>query len=74
MNLQSLQNLFPKSRKNGATTGNIPMSFLVANEQAIAKIVKEEKLRRIYRGPRGVYDDQSFTHKADATAVLLYRT
>lgn len=70
--LQDLQNLFPKSSKNCATTGRIPMSFLAANEREIAKIVKENKLRRIYRGPR-VYDLQSFTHKDDAEAVLLYR-
>lgn len=73
MNLLTLQTLFPKTNKNCATTGRIPMSFVVANEQAIAKIVKEEKLRRIYRGTR-VYRDQTFTHKAQADSVLLYRT
>ena len=73
MNLQHLQSLFPKTAGNCATTGRIPMSFVAANEKAIAEVVKSEGLRRIYRGPRGVYRDQTFTHKANAKSVLLYR-
>jgi hypothetical protein len=61
---------FPPEQLRIAVTGLIPMSFANANQLAIAAIVKQEGLRRIYRGPRSRYSND--TRKAVAHSVLLY--
>ena len=76
MNLAELQNLFPipKNRKNcyrSPMTGRIPMHFVEAYLPEIKKIVKENNLRRFYRGPRRS-KDSTFTLREDAFAMVLY--
>ena len=72
MNLQELQTLFPNTGGNHSLTGRIPMSWVEANKEVIKTIVKENKLRRFYRGPRGRSWDQTSTWKQDAKDMVLY--
>lgn len=71
ISLFTLTELFPKTAKNCALTGVIPMAFFEAHEAEIRKL----KLRIFYRGPRPLnrYGHKSnTTRRADATAVVLY--
>jgi hypothetical protein len=68
LTLTKLQELFPATGTNQAVAGRIPMTFFRENELGIAVVVKENQLRRIYRG-RG--QGQNCT-KNCADYVLLY--
>jgi hypothetical protein len=68
LTLKKLQELFPASVTNQAVVGRIPMPFFRENELGIAAVVKENQLRRIYRG-RGQARNCA-KHLADY--VLLY--
>lgn len=86
MTLSDLNKLFPKHSEDRtcARTGLIPMSFFLAHEKEIAEVVQQNRLRRIYRGPRRhLYTPGSMWHdlnrevrhmtlKGDATGVRLY--
>ncbi len=72
MTLDDLKIMFPVKSNTCGETGYIPMSFVNANLPAIADIVKEHKLRRLYRGPRrGRYN--ATTLRANAYAMVLYK-
>lgn len=71
MTFRKLVKMFPNTRSSGAATGYIPMSFVEANKAALAAIVKQEGLRRIYRGPRP-YKMSCNTRRGDAVAMVLY--
>lgn len=77
--LNELTEMFPRENiAYGVTTwiptyfvtGYIPMQFVNANLSAIAKLVKANKLRRIYRGPCR-YTTSNTTHREDAHSMLL---
>jgi len=68
MTLQELQALFPPV--NGYKTGRIPIDFVNSHISEIKQIVKDNKLRRFYRGPRA-FRGATDTHKADAVAMIL---
>lgn len=71
--LRELQTIFPNINCNhSAVIDNLPMIFVENNLEAIAAIVKEHKLRRIYRGPRR--GSSEMTLKEDAHSMLLYRS
>lgn len=73
--LTLLKTLFPRSGNNCAVTGRIPISFFEQNEAEIRKVMRENSLRAIYRGPRisnNCRDVPSMTRRSDAEAVLLY--
>ena len=75
MNLQAVQAQYPRSGKNRATTGRIPMVVFEANEVEFRAMMRAEKLQVFYRGPR-VSNNTSYpstTRRCDAVAVLLYR-
>ena len=64
--------MFPREATNCAQTGRIPMEFVRNNDLELRRIVAENGLRRIYRGPRrGLYS--TWTLKADAQSMLLYK-
>jgi len=68
--LKELQALFPPIGEVCSYTGYIPMAFVESNLEALAAIVKEHGLRRIYRGPRhGAY---AWTNRAYAHSLVLY--
>ena len=69
MTLQELQTLFPPS-KFSRGTGRIPIDFVNSHLAEIKQIVKENKLRRFYRGPRP-FRGATDTRKADAVAMIL---
>jgi hypothetical protein len=71
MNLAELQLLFPVTN-NTMMTGRIPMSFVNEHLDEIKQIVKDNSLRRFYRGPRP-FAYATDTRKADAVAMILYR-
>ena len=75
MTLQELQVMFPakvvKHSWNRPQTGHIPMSFVEANLTELAKIVKDNNLRRFYRGPRR-FRLSTTTHRSDAVSMVLY--
>ena len=71
MTLQELQTLFPPT-SNGYASGRMPIAFVNANLGEIKQIVKCNKLRRFYRGPRP-FRGATDTHKEDAVAMLLYK-
>lgn len=52
MTLYELQTLFPKTRQNEAVTGYIPMAWVNQHMDELAELIKNEGLRRFYRGPR----------------------
>lgn len=76
MNLAELQSMFPVVKRPNTfstmQTGRIPMQFVNENLEEIKKIVKENGLRRHYRGPRPFFRATS-TRRADAVAMILYR-
>jgi vacuolar-type H+-ATPase subunit I/STV1 len=80
MNLETLRNLFPKTRRNYALTGWIPMEFFEDNEEVIRKAVRDlpGTHRYYYRGPRinnkPVFrsNKPSMTRRCDATHVTIY--
>jgi len=73
LTLSTLQTLFPRDvGANCSAVGRIPMSYVEQNVSALANIVKENELRRFYRGPRvGAY--ATGTLKSNAVSMLLYR-
>lgn len=72
MTLSDLQKIFPGYSSGGARTGFIPMDFVNNHLEEIKTIVKENNLRRIYRGPR--YDfTRCWVRRADAYAMVLYQ-
>jgi hypothetical protein len=50
--LASLNVFFPPRPKAVAKTGYIPMGIFEKHEETIRKVVKADRLRVIYRGPR----------------------
>ena len=70
LTLADLAVRFPPEQTRTAVTGLMPMSFVNQNQLAIADIVKQGGLRRIYRGPRARYSND--TRKAVAHSMLLY--
>jgi len=75
MDINTLRTMFPKTRKNAAITGNIPVAYFEENEKEIRKVIRAEGYRVMYRGPRVSNKQSSFsmTCRCDATSVLLYR-
>lgn len=71
MKLSDLQIQFPPSSKNSAVTGLMPIDWFLANEKPIRSMMKDEKLRSIYRGKRRDWTGQN-VQKRDAYGVLLY--
>lgn len=72
INLAELQDLFPVKLGTCSVTGYIPMDFVNAHLTMIAKIVKDNNLRRIYRGPRPRRSAVT-TLRGDAHSLVLYR-
>ena len=72
LTLDELKEMFPRTRGVAGVTGYIPMDFVEANLPALAKIVKDNKLRRLYRGPRP-RKSQVTTMRGDAHSMVLYR-
>ena len=78
MKLNSLKVLFPKTRSNSAVTGNIDIKHFTDNEEMFRKVMRENNLKAIYRGPRISNNLKwsssvaSMTRRCDATSVLLY--
>ena len=70
--LEVLKAKYPKTKKNQAVTGPIPIAEYYANEEDISKLCIEHQLQRFYRGPRWK-DTSTRTRKADATSVVLYK-
>ena len=71
LTLSSLQLLFPRDvTANASLVGRIPMSFVEQHLPDFAAIVKENNLRRIYRGPRNAYSND--TRRNVAVAMVLY--
>lgn len=76
--LAVLQAAFPRKPGNCGRTGYIPMAFFEANEPEIRKVMREHKLRAIYRGPRLSnnvkyrFSVPSMTRRCDAEFVVLY--
>ena len=76
--LAVLQAAFPCKPGNCGRTGYIPMDFFNANELEIRKVMREHKLRAIYRGPRlsnnvkYKFSVPSMTRRCDAEFVVLY--
>lgn len=76
--LDILKAMFPREGGNCARTGRIPMAFFEANESEIRAVMREHKLRAIYRGPRVSnqvkykFSVPSMTRRCDATHVMLY--
>ena len=72
--MQTLKALFPKTRRNAAATGVIPMSYFVANEAAIRAAAKDyfpSGYRVIFRGPRDS-EQSTMTLRKDAKGAMLY--
>lgn len=73
MNLNQLQTLYPRRPKaKFAYTGHIPMEFVEQNLEAIKRIVKDNDLRRMYRGER-CDKYAGFTLKDNAHSLVLYK-
>ncbi len=70
--LEELKAIFPPREGTCGSTGHLPMVFVEKNLEALAAIVKEHNLRRMYRGPR--YDAlRCSVRREDAYAMVLYR-
>lgn len=70
--LASIRATYPKTRKNNALTGFIPMEVFNKYEEEIRLVCKQEGgLRVFYRGPRP-WDGATWTRRADATHAVLY--
>ena len=80
MSIDTLRNLFPKTRRNAALTGWIPIEFFEDNEALIRKLVKDlpGTHRYYYRGPRisnrpmNPSNQPTMTRRCDATHVTIY--
>lgn len=82
MTIDDLKTMFPRSGKNHAVTGRIPISVFNEYEKDIRKIMRIYNLRAIYRGPRvsnaktpwlkSNNGKAATTMRCDAVAVLLY--
>lgn len=73
IDLTILQHLFPKKDETAtAVTGYIPIDYFERFEDCIRKVCREEGLKTVYRGPRR-NAMKTFTARADAKAVVLYR-
>ena len=76
--IESLKKSFPRSPKNRAMTGLIPIALFNQFEKEIRDAGKDAckeyagKFRVIYRGPRP-RKFAAMTRRADAVGVLLYR-
>lgn len=78
LTLDALTEMFPRENITGYTTwipkyfitGYIPMQFVNANLPALAKIVKANNLKRLYRGPCR-YTTSNTTHREDAHSMVL---
>ena len=76
-----LTTLFPQSGKNKALTGNIPMKFFQYFEGEITDLMREENLKKYFRGSRvnnhrrngAVSRSPLNTLRVDATSVKLYK-
>ena len=76
---ETMKQMFPKTRKNGAQFGLIPIEFFNKHETEIRKLMY---YRIIYRGPRRVTrrrfafgtvnESATMTHRGDATHALVY--
>jgi hypothetical protein len=69
---------FPKKRLNSAVCGPIPIMLFTVYEKDFREMIRREKLRVIYRGPRVSNNNApgnkpSMTRRCDAVSVLLYR-
>ena len=81
MSLEALRAHFPKTRRNAALTGYIPMDFFEDNEDRIRQIFKDlpGSYRYYYRGPRisnqpmARSNKPTMTRRCDATHVTIYR-
>ena len=81
LTLKLIQASWPRQGKNTATTGRIPMEVFEKNEEAIRKVMREHKLKAIYRGARLSNghtrhpwgNTPTMTRRCDATDVMLYR-
>lgn len=66
---------YPKTRFNSALCGEIPMSEFEAIEKDLRPLMRERRIRAIYRGPRVnnlTTSKPSMTCRQDADRVLLY--
>ncbi len=79
--LKDLQKMFPITSNGGrnvshnlrASTGYIPMHWVLQNLETLKSIISENGLRRCYRGPRqSVGNSSNSTRKADAHSMVLY--
>ncbi len=73
-----LAEMFPKNPvspgryPHRAITGWIPMDFFNENEPAIRSVMRENKMRVFYRGPRA-NKDSTMTERFRATHAVLYK-
>jgi len=76
---ETMKQMFPKTRRNSAQFGLIPIAFFNEHEAAIRKLMNT---RIIYRGPRRVTrvrfafgivnESATMTRRSDATHALVY--
>lgn len=73
MQLENLRNLFPKTGRNYALTGYIPIEYFDENEKEIRSILKKRggKHRVWYRGPRYKFAATT-TLRSNATHAVIY--
>jgi hypothetical protein len=71
MTLTELQKLYPNTAAHNGVTGYIPMAFVEENLDSLKVIVKDNGLRRYYRGPRGRGFTGS-TRRPAANFMVLY--
>ena len=75
--LNEIQTYYPRVKKtNQAVTGYVPIDVFNAREDEFRNMMKREKVRLFYRGPRvsnyhGVCPP-SRTRRQDATHVVFY--
>ena len=75
MQLENLRQLFPKTGRNYALTGYIPITYFNEHEKEIRAILKARggKHRVWYRGPRKSWRvAPTTTLRADATHAVIY--
>ncbi len=77
MTLTELQNIFPNTRENQASTGLIPISYFNENESEIRQVLRANNMRVYYRGPRpqsparrSLYP--TTTRRENAVSVVAY--
>ena len=72
ISLAGIQATYPKTRKNRALTGFIPIATFNQYEEEIRLVCKQEGgLRVFYRGPRHRVN-ATRTRRADATHAVIY--